>query len=441
MSKQVCRNEIWRAIWLFGVVSLGLGMSEPAEAIECVPNAGQPVCFSESGFAAVTWEAASGDVAYYEIFMARDGGAFSSASTTDGNETQAVLADDPNHVFQIRVRACAATQNCGDLSEPSDGIQFQAAPARFASTTDPDFDGDGYPDLIWTNLTSGALVLWSMHQGVSAELGTIEHNLGAGWKPLAHVDFNGDGYADLFWRNDSTGENRIHLMQSTTVIGTLSIPSQPAGWVLGSAGDYNGDGDTDLFWRHATTGANLLWYLQQNRLLGTKALSTLKNSVWANRATSADLNGDGHCDLILQQNKKALAMAIVMKPSGFAGYLFAGRPANSWQLVSAHDVTRDGNPELIWSSSSGEMEAWSIAVQTSASFAKILARKTLPSYGGTTTIRSVGDYDGDGLLELVLGDATTGVHSLYQLTATADAAGAVTITDAANPAWSVLRLQ
>ena len=79
---------------------------------------------------------------------------------------------------------------------------------------------------------------------------------GAGVGPYSVVvgDFNGDGKPDILWQNTSTGERGLYLMDGTTVSSWVSLPTVPTAWQITGTGDFNGDGNTDILWQNTVTG-------------------------------------------------------------------------------------------------------------------------------------------------------------------------------------------
>jgi hypothetical protein len=74
-----------------------------------------------------------------------------------------------------------------------------------------DFDGNGVPDLVWQN-TSTRQVNVDYYGGATGTtlIGYAVLNTGvAGWTVAGANDFDGNGVPDLVWRNDSTGQVNV----------------------------------------------------------------------------------------------------------------------------------------------------------------------------------------------------------------------------------------
>ncbi|MGB7059810.1 MAG: VCBS repeat-containing protein, partial [Geitlerinemataceae cyanobacterium] len=112
-------------------------------------------------------------------------------------------------------------------------------------------------------------------------------------------DFNRNGFNDILWRNGETGDNVIWSMggtNGTTVLGGLPLPNVPQPeYRLELAADFNGDNFTDILWRNYETGENLIWLMNDNNIIGGALLPTLDDEAWQ-PSVAADFTGDGQTD-------------------------------------------------------------------------------------------------------------------------------------------------
>jgi subtilisin family serine protease len=135
-----------------------------------------------------------------------------------------------------------------------------------------DMDGDGDPDILIRNYTTGANAIWIMNGTVFS--GTIV-NLPTLPNPDYHIetaaDFDGDGKPDIIWRNYTTGANALWIMNGTTYTGTtVNLPALPnPQYRIEAAGDFDKDGKNDIVWRSYGTGANAIWIMNGTTFSGT----------------------------------------------------------------------------------------------------------------------------------------------------------------------------
>ena len=161
-----------------------------------------------------------------------------------------------------------------------------------------DFNGDGHPDLLWRNTTTGDTGLWYMNGNqilAYSSIGVIAQE----WQVAGTGDFNGDGHPDLLWRNTVTGDTGLWLMNGNQILAYSSIGAIAAEWKVAGIADFNGDGHPDLLWRNTITGDTGLWYMtgsQGNQILAYSSIGAIAQE-WQ-VAMIADFNLDGHPDLL-----------------------------------------------------------------------------------------------------------------------------------------------
>ncbi len=161
------------------------------------------------------------------------------------------------------------------LARVGSGLPLSGAPTlpvnwRVAATGD--FDYDGWPDLLWRNLTSQRLVVWTLEG--TARKGSLfpnpDHAVDGNWEVVAALDYDGDGWRDLLWYNWTSGRIVQWLLDRDLVrlSGRFTSPSGAgdANWKVLASGDYGvGPGGlpftNDLVWRNATSGRVVLWHL------------------------------------------------------------------------------------------------------------------------------------------------------------------------------------
>ena len=227
-----------------------------------------------------------------------------------------------------------------------------------------DFNHDGHPDIIWQDMTSGLAQIWYFggSQGV-ALTGAANLTLANPWRIVAVADFNGDGNPDVVWQDPVSGEVQVWYMGGpggNQITGAINIAG-PNPWRVAAVVDFNGDGHADLLWQDQTSGLAQIWYMggpQGNTFLSAVNL-TLSNP-WRMVGT-ADFNGDGHPDILWQDPVSGMTQVWYMGGSQGNEFLSAASLAgpNAWQVVAIADFNLDGHPDLVWEDPvSGSSQVW-----------------------------------------------------------------------------------
>jgi hypothetical protein len=203
-----------------------------------------------------------------------------------------------------------------------------------------DLNGDGMPDIVWQHAFDGWLAVWFMNGNVavSTQLLGIERVADVNWAIRAVGDIDGDGRADLIWQHRTTGWLAAWRMNGAQVVSTafLSIGQLPVDWQIVGAGDLNGDGKADLVFQHRTEGWLAAWYLDGATVSSTQLLSInrMTDSAWHIRGVG-DVNGDGHSDLLWQNDTSgALAVWLMNGTTVLStSFLSTARADVNWRMV------------------------------------------------------------------------------------------------------------
>ena len=158
----------------------------------------------------------------------------------------------------------------------------------------------------------------SFRSGVTSESKAM---MGGG---LCWLDYNGDGWQDLFVVNSYAGGDPVATSQLfENVDGSFRNVTAQTGAGLAVQGDgcvaadLNGDGHTDLVVT-TTSGVDILW----NRGNGTFRQAQLPAHGWYTGAAVADVNGDGRPDLFVagySDPNEPIANSLAGFPTNVAG--------------------------------------------------------------------------------------------------------------------------
>jgi hypothetical protein len=302
-----------------------------------------------------------------------------SGSNNEVNATLAPAANMPlvNPVFVLNgytsTQLPAAMSTGTSASSPSYYATVDAAhqrlwvtvnktitsPVNWVAKIKADFAGNGSPDLLFQNSSTGQAMLWLMN-GTTFLSSKIIGNEPPPWTVVGTGDFYGNGNIDVVLQNYSTGEIMVWSMNGTSFgslqyIGTESNTN----WKIAATGDFNGDGKPDLLWQNTSNGGVVIWQMNGTSLVSTTNVGVESNTNWAIVGTG-DFNGDGNTDIVWQNNSTGQVMIWFMKGTTFVSSEIIATVSNTaWKIVGTGDFNGDGKPDLIWqNTSNGGIETW-----------------------------------------------------------------------------------
>ncbi|MCP4153874.1 MAG: hypothetical protein GY757_39475 [bacterium] len=241
----------------------------------------------------ITWEQANltGDVT---LDLYKDGSYHSSLGTAAASSqsytwnipAELPIADDYQvHVYQ------------GAVEDYSDGT-FSIIQTVYALKANPDFNGDGKPDILWRNTADGRNAVWFMDNTTFINAVMLDDVSDLDTRIGGTGDFNNDGKTDILWRNTADGRNAVWFMDGVTLIGWAMLPDvADLDTRIAGTGDFNGDGKTDILWRRYSDGKNAVWYMDGVTLAGWAMLPSF-NDPETRITGTGDFNGDGKTDII-----------------------------------------------------------------------------------------------------------------------------------------------
>jgi len=204
-------------------------------------------------------------------------------------------------------------------------------------------DRNGTKRLVYSDKLSGALAVnfYGKNQNF---LGSVSlAPLGAGWTARAVADIGGDGNLDVIAAHESTGQVAVYFFggsQGTTLLRSETIsPLSAMGWNAIGAADLNGDGHPDLLLQNSSTRQVMVAYLggsSGTTVTATQELNSSSFGGWT-AVGMQDMNGDGHPDLILVND--ATGESIVNYYGGDLGVAYLGSSyldrsgSPDWKLV------------------------------------------------------------------------------------------------------------
>jgi hypothetical protein len=310
-----------------------------------------------------------------------------------------------------------------------------------------DFNGDGKPDLVVTNFQGNTFSVFrnTTPAGGSTISFAAPQTFTAGNYDFYVVvaDFNGDGKPDVAFTNDL--DNTVSVLLNTTPAGASSFsfaPQQTFAVGTGPAqlavADLNGDGRPDLVVVNQGHSGNTISVLLNTTPAGALTPSFAVQQTFAVGTNPigvavGDFNGDGRPDLAVTgtfQNAYRVSVLLNTTATGASVPSFVPQQTfvvgNGPGTVSVGDFNRDGRPDLVVLNSQDRTLSVLLDTTTAgATTASFAAQQTFSLVGSTNT--TVADFNGSGLPDLGLMGGT-----LMNLTA----AGATTASFAAEQTFT-----
>jgi hypothetical protein len=265
------------------------------------------------------------------------------------------------HGLLLATLGLGAVAGCGPamddvMPEPSTDVMVSAderAPQE--STASSSIIAAGAPgihmttDLVWRHQTAGQNSTWRMEGTTFINSALLPSLTNLNWKLQATADMDLDGHVDLVWRNPATSKQQVWLMNGEQYKSTVALTPDATDvdeYIAGVA-DMDGDGHNDLVWRNARTGTNAVWHMNKTTYSRTTLLTSV-DAAWQLRGVG-DLNGDGHADLVWRNRTSGQNSVWFMNRTTLSSSAALTTVTDlSWSLETVTDFDRNGRADLVW---------------------------------------------------------------------------------------------
>ncbi|MBD8500050.1 FG-GAP-like repeat-containing protein [Paenibacillus arenosi] len=285
---------------------------------------------------------------------------------------------------------------------PTEGIFVASGTCRGSIHSTADWNRNGIADFIYRHDTEICIVEANMTNASSMKKTTLTlPNVTA----LRVADFSDDGITDILY---STIDHKLVLLQgSTNYTFTEIARSQATGSLYEQgSGDWNGDGKEDIV--VVSTNNKLTAYTNQGDGTFAKAVQLRHASLTS--VTTEDFDKDGYDDIVAL-SKDNIEIYYGDASSSFLRSKSLREDRYHIKSIIAHDINQDSQPDLLLITHT----AFKVLLNENGtfSFSSTLLDK-LNTFGPSRSMVSIGDFTGDGKLDVSIADASyLDEHFLY----------------------------
>jgi hypothetical protein len=187
--------------------------------------------------------------------------------------------------------------------------------------------------------------MWIIESGALVERISLTQTLGDGWSMAGSGDFDGDGRSDLVLRNENQRLVEIWYLNSGEVLEVLEIADAPyEAWKVAGTRDFDSDGVAEILWHLPESGQMRLWRFDTE---GVEDIGFGAVPPGARIHGIEDLDGDGRADAFLEIDAQPSVALIGSTGVGPPQRLPTGLGGSKRTTTVSGDYDGDGLADLI----------------------------------------------------------------------------------------------
>jgi hypothetical protein len=308
----------------------------------------------------------------------------------------------------------------------------------------PDFNGDGYADVIWRYYGPGGYnAIWLIGTGGTGGTAAITalsppntNKIEPGFMNFAkqrkswqknvwetfekqEIVIIKDGFAGIKnWDRNMLPVPNLSLVMAASVPDPGDDPQsvdllavEDLDWQISGTGDFNFDGKIDMVWSHIVDGRNCVWYMDGVTFAGYAPFPDGANLDWKLSGVE-DFNLDGKPDLLWRNELDGRNAVWYMDGTTLLNIGIMTTGANlDWKLCGTGDFNNDGKADLVWRNVvDGRNAVWYM------DGAELVSVGWLDSVADQNwKLRGTGDFNNDGKTDLIWTYVTDGRNCIWYL--------------------------
>jgi len=175
------------------------------------------------------------------------------------------------------------------------------------------------------------------------------------------------------------------------ILKDLGVPTTSAADLTSS--DFNGDGHSDLLWQN-DNGSPAVWFLNGTSLVSGGNLAFNPGASWHTKGLG-DFNADGKADILWQNDDGTPAIWLMNGANISSGANVGVNPGAAWHVIAAADFNGDGRADILWQNADGTPAIWLM------NGTSLIGGGNLFNPGPSWHVIGAGDFDGNGKADIL----------------------------------------